>query len=182
MRKIIIGMVLSFLIPMTAAAQQHFPRVEAFGGYSYFRANPEGFNLNGWTGSITGNLTDWFGITGDLSGHYGRPKFSGIIIQDHDINSHTFLFGPKMSLRGGRMTPFTHFMVGVSRAGATIQGESFSDNALAAAIGGGLDFTITNLAAIRVLQMDYLMTRFEVDGAGNRQNNFRFSTGIVFRF
>ena len=34
---------------------------------------------------------------------------------------------------------------------------------------------------IRPVQAEYFMTKIP-DGLSNRQNNFRFSTGIVFRF
>jgi hypothetical protein len=38
--------------------------------------------------------------------------------------------------------------------------------------------------AIRAFQADYLMTRFDTngDGVNERQNNFRLSAGIVFKF
>ena len=56
-------------------------------------------------------------------------------------------------------------------------GFSNSDTSLATAIGGGLDYKLIKGIAWRV-QGDELHTRF----FGGGQNNFRFSTGIVFRF
>ncbi len=175
MRKFLPVSFLALLIPLNAMAQQEYPRVEVFGGYSYLRANPEELNLNGWNASFAGNLTDWFGVEADFSGHYASPNefpFSGV-----DINHYTFMGGPKLALRSGPITPFAHFLIGAARAGTSEFGASTSDYALAAAIGGGIDFNLSSVVAVRVFQADYLMTRF-VD---ERQNNFRFSAGLVFR-
>ena len=61
------------LLPLPLLAQS-YPRAEVFGGYSYFRADPVGFNLNGFEGSLSGNISPWFGVVGDISGHYGSPS------------------------------------------------------------------------------------------------------------
>jgi hypothetical protein len=50
-------------------------------------------------------------------------------------------------------------------------------------VGGGVDARVQTHFSIRILEVDYLMTRFErtVNTPGY-QNNVRVSTGIVFRF
>jgi hypothetical protein len=187
MRKFALGLALVLIIPIVATAQE-YPRVEAFGGYSYFRANPEGYNLNGWNASVAGNITPWFGIVGDFSGHYGSPKEFGFRIPYVGINSHTFMAGPKLSARLGAVTPFAHFLIGAARASTGSLGLSVSDTALAAAVGGGVDIKVNSWLAIRAAQADYLMTRFRTfpedvfSRFEQRQNNFRFSAGIVFLF
>jgi hypothetical protein len=173
-----------FFLPFSAMAQE-YPRVEAFGGYSYFRANPGGDNLNGWNGSVAGNITSWFGVVGDFSGHYGAPKAYGFTIPYVNINSYTFMAGPKLSARMGAITPFAHFLIGAARASTGSLGLSVSDTALAAAVGGGIDIKVNNWMAIRAAQADYLMTRYRTYpdyfyNFSERQNNFRFSAGIVF--
>lgn len=185
MRRLLLAAILVLLIPLGALAQVEYPRAEVFGGYSYFKANPEGFNLNGWNASVTGNITSYFGIEGDFSGHYGKPKTNGFIIPGVDINAHSFMAGPKLSYRNDYVTPFAHFLIGLNRAGTNDSGIAVSDIALATVIGGGLDINVSEHIAIRPFQADYLMTRFEVygpDGISDRQNNFRFSAGIVFKF
>jgi hypothetical protein len=73
MRKIILSAAFAILwIPFSAMAQDR-PKVEVFGGYSYFRANPEHFNLNGWNALVTGNFNRWLGITADAAAHYASP-------------------------------------------------------------------------------------------------------------
>jgi hypothetical protein len=46
------------------------------------------------------------------------------------------------------------------------------------ALGGGLDYSLKDKFSWRVGQVDYLLTQF----GGGSQNNFRFSTGIIYRF
>jgi hypothetical protein len=49
------------------------------------------------------------------------------------------------------------------------------------AAGGGVEYKISEHFEIRPVQAEYLLTKF-ADGASNRQNNFRYGAGIVFRF
>lgn len=173
MRRLVCLLVLMVLAALPAAAQA--PKAEVFGGYSYTRINPggsgNGFNLNGWNGSVAGNVNDWFGIVGDFGGTYGSP--SGV-----DTNVHTFLFGPRITARNEQLQPFAHALFGGARIKGTAAGVSVSDSAFSMALGGGVDWKANDTVAIRLGQLDYLMTRFGND----RQNNFRLSTGIVFRF
>ena len=66
MRKILLGMFFIFSIPFAVMAQPEYPPAEVLVGYSYFRANPQELNLNGWNASVAGNITDWFGVEWDL--------------------------------------------------------------------------------------------------------------------
>lgn len=186
MNKILmVGVILFLLVPFSAMAQPEYPRVEVFGGYSYLRANPEKFNLNGWNFSGTGNVTDWFGIEGDVSGHYGHPLDSfGDSIPGEHINQYTFMGGPRLAYRAGSITPFAHFLIGAARAGTNIDSVgSTHDWALATVIGGGVDINLSKSVALRVAQADWLRTQFKVSSfeEDNHQNNFRFSAGIVIK-
>jgi opacity protein-like surface antigen len=185
MHKILIGVIFILLVPFAAMAQPEYPPAEVFGGYSYLRANPDEFNLNGWNASATGNVTDWFGIEGDFSGHYGRPLDAfGRRIPGVHIDQHTFMVGPKLAYRAGSITPFAHFLIGAARAGT--RDELFgntSDWALTTVIGAGVDVNLSKSIAVRVAQADWLRTQFKVSPfeEDNHQNNFRFSAGIVFK-
>jgi hypothetical protein len=162
----VILMLLAF--PVMAAAQDT-PKAEVFGGYSLLHTGTGfvGSNASGWEGSASGNLNRWFGVTADFSGYYNHVAGIGV----HD---HNFLFGPTLSLRTPVFTPFGHALFGDSHVG----GGGFSDNAFATAIGGGVDWNVNHLLALRLIQADYLMTRF----ASTTQNNGRFSVGVVFKF
>lgn len=176
------------------ASAQDSPKLEAFGGYSYVRANEfnTGLNFNGGSGSLAYNLTPMFGIVGDFGGYHWSQN--GV-----DATVVSYLFGPKVSLRHGPITPFAQLLLG----GAHVSGSVFnggcdarihseggpctvsgSENGFAMTAGAGVDWNATSHIGIRMIQAEYLMTRFS--GFGNNgsdlQNNVRISTGVVFRF
>src|SRR5262249_34121764 len=86
---------------------------------------------------------------------------------------------------------FVHALVGGARVtSSTVFGlvpdqvffnHTFHQNAFAADGGVGLDINASRHVAIRLFQGDYLYTQFN-DGKNNRQDNFRVSGGLVFRF
>jgi opacity protein-like surface antigen len=136
-----------------------------FFGYSHNSADSNGgprFGLNGWDGSLEGKVAPWVGIVADLSGAYGSGD-----------SLHTVVFGPRLSVPVGRITPFAHALVGVSH----ISGHSTSDTSFGDALGGGLDYQFLDRIGWR-FQIDDLQTRF----FSRTQNDFRFSTGIVLHF
>jgi opacity protein-like surface antigen len=160
-----------------AMAQGLAPKAEVFGGYSYLRESVagSGFNFNGGSGSLAVNPTNWLGIVGDVGGYHLNESGLGVTLI-------TFMAGPRISFRtGGRMTPFAQALFGGAHVNASFSGSSGSDNAFATALGGGLDYNVGTHIAIRLIQAEYLLTKFN-DGLNNRQNNARISAGIVFRF
>ena len=50
--------------------------------------------------------------------------------------------------------------------------------------GGGLDIPITAIIQARPVEVDYLYTRFGVNGTNytGSQNNFKYSAGVNFTF
>ena len=158
------------------------PKAEVFGGYALLHTTSPSQNINGWNASVTGNLTDWFGVAGDFGGHYASPEvhiFSIPIPTGLERSTHSFLFGPRFVYRGAdRLEPFAHLLFGGSRSSVGLFGLSVNKAAFTAAAGGGLDIRLSDAVAIRAIQADYLMTHF----GGERQNNARLSFGVVFRF
>jgi opacity protein-like surface antigen len=159
-----------FALPVRA--QDEAPKAELYGGYDYARVNALGtsFNFNGGSGQFAYNANNWLGIVGDLGGYYTSNGFgSGLF---------SYLFGPRIDFRAhGKVTPFAQILFGGTR---TID-ISPSQNAFAMTVGGGVDFKISEHFAIRPFQTEYLLTKFTVN-ANKRQNNFRYSAGIIFRF
>jgi outer membrane protein OmpA-like peptidoglycan-associated protein len=174
---------------------ENAPAVELFGGYSYIRFNDkrlldkENFDLHGGTGSIAGNVNRWFGLVADFAGYKVTGLPSGT-----SGSASTFLFGPKFSHRGERWTPFAQFLFGFAHVKSDVTTPllpgsgsdffslgSFHQNAFATALGGGFDLSLTKHVAWRVVQAEYLFTKFP-DGNNNQQNNIRAATGLVFRF
>ncbi len=157
---------LAFVVLLTAPLvmmAQTFSKAEIFGGYSYERASG-GTNLNGWEASVTGNVIPWLGLEADLSGHYGT------------YNSHSFLFGPRFAIPGmGKFTPYVHALFGAVHDSS---GGIFANTSFGTALGGGLDVELIKPVAVRVIQVDDVVTHFN----STTQNNARISTGLVFRF
>lgn len=177
MRKII-GLLLGILALSIPAMAQDAPKVEIFGGYSYLRATSGdlGINLQGWNASVAVNANSWFGIEANFSGNYGSPISDSVLLSNTKV--HTFLFGPRIVHRGERVQPHAHVLIGGAHARSDVAGFfDVGQSALAFALGGGADIKVNNRLAIRLAQLDWIRTRF----AGETQDNWRFSTGIVIR-
>jgi len=166
-----------FLIVSISAAAQDYPKADVFGGYSFLRANVvgTGFNFNGASGSIAFNPSHWWGLVGDVGG-YHNSSF-GV-----STNLITYLFGPRFSYRStARITPFAQALFGAAHVNASFIGINASENGFATALGGGLDARVTHRFAFRIVQAEYLLTKF-TDGVNNRQNSIRVSTGVVYHW
>jgi hypothetical protein len=184
-----------------AAGSENGTRATVFGGYSYLRNGSNGFS--GWEAQGTFNFNRYLGITADVSGASLTPfsfSVSGFSAGTYQ-HLNNYLFGPTVTANLGRSAVFAHALFGEARSslGAgvgipIIGGLSTgltSANAFAMAFGGGIDIGLTRHLAIRAVQVDYLRTLFSASDAlttglsgslANRQNSFRYSTGIVFRF
>jgi len=211
MRKsVILAFIVSFLPSMLIAqigsgarpaGSEIETRSTIFGGYSYLRNNSNGFG--GWEGQGTFNFNRYLGVTGDVSGVSVTPfGFSALGFSAGTYQRlNNYLFGPTITANLGRSAVFVHALFGEAHsslgAGVSIPivgGISTgitSTNAFAMAFGGGIDIGLTRHLAIRAVQVDYLRTQFNATDAlttglssslGNRQNSFRYSSGIVFRF
>jgi opacity protein-like surface antigen len=175
-----------------AAAAQVPTSGNIFVGYSFYSASPSTLdllnigrpNLNGWDASLEGKVLPWVGIVADLSGHYGSQSFQtfppvgppGPLTETVSGHETDVMFGPRLSFSAGKFRPFGEAMVGVGHV-STGNYFSTSDTSFATALGGGLDYKILRIFALRA-EADYVQTRF----FSTRQDNFRLSTGIVFRF
>jgi opacity protein-like surface antigen len=175
---------LILLLAVSAAAQDN-PKADIFLGYSYVRANPgsssgvSGFNLNGGSANVAFNPTPRFGVVADFGG-YHVGSIGGVVPVSGAI--YSYLFGPRISFRGDRVTPFAQALFGGAHATSGVTGGATA-NTFAMALGGGLDVKATEHVAVRLIQAEYLMTRFNVTGTGRtNQNNARISAGIVFRW
>jgi opacity protein-like surface antigen/outer membrane protein OmpA-like peptidoglycan-associated protein len=180
------------------------PKVELFLGYSYLQAVPKLASgnrlvwLNGGSASLAYNLNRYVGIVADV-GDYTNSEIrfqgaSGATVDVNDANGGvlSYLFGPRISFRKySRITPFAQVLVGGAYAGeVTLTNCTFSctllpaENSLAWTAGGGLDIKVSHHLAIRIIQAEYLMTRFKdySTGSTGSQNDMRLSSGIVFRF
>jgi opacity protein-like surface antigen len=180
MRKLSIVLAIMVFFCVGAFAQTD-SKADVFGGYQ-FTSVDDSLNgnghvaLNGWNTSVTGYLKPNFGITADISGAYGTPNEFGFDVKTSD---YFYLFGPTFRTTGNdRASLFAHALFGAAHAKGDIGGITATDNAFAMAFGGGLDLKSTKNISLRVGQFDYLYSHF----SGEKQNNFRYSAGVVFHF
>jgi opacity protein-like surface antigen len=170
LKKALCSISVVFLMLQPAMAQE-IQKAEVFGGYSW-----AGGNFHGWNASLTGNITKRFGIVADFSGHYGSELDGSVLVHQ---DAHSFLFGPRFSFRGNRLTPFVYGLFGATRfhESAIISGQklSHSDTGFSSALGGGLDVKVNDRIAIRAFQLDYFRPNF----FGESHNRGRLAVGVV---
>ncbi|HTS13192.1 MAG TPA: outer membrane beta-barrel protein [Candidatus Limnocylindrales bacterium] len=171
MRKLAWLALLGVVLPFTAGAQET-PAAEVSVGYSYLRlGGSDGDNQNGGSASVAFNVNHWLGIVGDFGGYHSTPF--GV-----NLNTYTYLFGPRFSLRSeSRATPFFQTLLGGSRLTANAFGTSGSGNAFAYSVGGGVDVRLSQHVAFRP-QAEYL----GMHSNGSTLNCARVTAAIVFRF
>lgn len=162
-------------------------KIEFYAGYAftYFNVN-DATNLHGWNSSVTVYPTRHLGIVADFGGGYvSDTLFDDGTLFKGDGSLHTFLFGPRLRAGNDRVTGFIHGLAGVSRvqvtgtvtiAGQTIR-DDITEKAFAAALGAGFDVRLNDRISLRVIQADYLLSRF----LDQNQHSVRASTGLVFR-
>jgi opacity protein-like surface antigen len=165
--------------------------------------------LHGLNASVAGFFNSSFGIKGDFSFHRNKDSAS-IIGGSNSLTSRVFYFmaGPTFKFRNAsKVRPFVHALAGGAHtrfdvetvrdvAGSTLRSRSeASSTDFAAGIGGGLDIRLGERFSLRAIQVDYMPVflrgrSVDVIGVseelgtltldGQRQDNIRFSVGIVF--
>src|ERR1044071_827814 len=104
MRKLILAS-LGLLLMSAPSWAQEVPKAEVFGGFSLSSVGTSGVtpstrtSFYGWQSSLNGNVNRNLGIVADLGGQY--KSIAGI-----SMNNYQFLFGPQISARMEKVTPF----------------------------------------------------------------------------
>lgn len=144
----------------------------------------EGFN--GFEAFVKGNISRYVGLKGSYSFH--RKSFdivgpTAATSFDVDANLHQFLGGVefKDNAKETKVKPFAHVLAGVAHARADVSNAlvSFdeSETGFAAAVGGGVDFRLSDRVDLRAIQFDYNPNRDN----GQTSHNFRIGIGLIFR-
>lgn len=130
-------------------------------------------NVSGLEGAVDIHINRWLAGEANLGAYYKTLQ----IINVGTFGFHDFLMmgGPRMNIHKA----FVHALVGMDHLAGSANfyavNSTAKDNALAAAVGGGVQWNITRQFALRA-SGDYLLSRLE----GITQNNFRVTLGIVF--
>jgi opacity protein-like surface antigen len=194
MKKLVLVAV--FLLGFSVMAMaQDAPAVEVFGGYSLIlmdTATASGNNLDqdvdlslhGWDTSVAFNGNKWLGFLADFGGHYGTLDTSSNYSDGSkswaDISLYSVMFGPKITLHRGAVSPYVQALFGYARIKSSELGETVTENDFAMAFGGGIDVNLSSRIAIRPVQLDYFTTKAGM--TGDFADNLRYSTGFVFKF
>jgi len=193
------GLMGLLLLASWSASAQDSSKVDVFGGYSYLMYRPDvstpgapsSVNFNGVVGSVAVNLNSWIGGASEFAWYHASTiTAGGVAIPGATINMETYLFGPKIFKSTGKFTPFAQALFGgVHETPSGFGANEVNQGAFAMELGGGLDWNAGHHLAVRLGQIEYLMTRFNnttIGGIGaagtGMQNNFRYSAGVVFRF
>jgi outer membrane protein OmpA-like peptidoglycan-associated protein len=180
---------------LAVAQDQPAPKWELFGGYSFvypggdvhgllplgvspvssrLESNPRGIGA-----SLTYDFNRWFGLTGDISGHWGSGE-TGLNSRIDDAGFYNLSLGPKITFRGAHFSPFLEALVGDHR----LEPDAFHDiDRLGFMIGGGLDVNVTRHFALRLLRADYLMSSYRYGPSTTTPTTdlrgVRLQTGVV---
>ncbi len=161
----------------TMAMAQEFARAEVFGGYSFLRcdntllgAPGATCRYDGWKAAVAINGNKWLGFVADVTGSYDRSVPAGV-----SRHVHSFLVGPRFTIRSGRTTTFLQGLFGDSRI---TPGVYFPyDNSFTMALGGGLDIDVSEKFAVRPIQLEYVGIRSESPVT----DNLRMSIGLIYK-
>ena len=183
MRKLVAAAGLLMLIPFALMAQD-VPKAELYTGFSYLRLDKT--NQMGWDAAIAGTINKNLAIVTDASGYYGSDTttVNGITTK-FDRSFHSVLIGPRVSEASGRFNPFAQALFGWTReyekfnisSGTTpILTPNVSTNAFGVSLGGGLDYKLNTSAALRIVQVDYMLFHANSD----KLQGVRLGGGVVF--
>lgn len=131
----------------------------------------------------------WLGFVADFSGHYFGQDVTLVVPPNPPVpatdnkRQHTFLFGPRFSYRNSsRFIPFAQALIGSVRLSEFVDPRLIPgvvSTRFGFALGGGVDFKLSERFALRPVQADY---QYSHRSLGQDRHNFRYSGGIVFRF
>ena len=171
--KLLVMMAALWTFATVAAAQDPpGPKVELFGGYTFFypgadvtgqlplalfpisshlESNPRGAGA-----SITYDFNRWFGLTLDASTDWGSGEVT-VADRIDDAAFANLSLGPKFTFRSHRFSPFVEALLGDHR----LTPDAFHDvDKLGFMLGGGLDINLSRHIALRLLRADFIYSNY----------------------
>ncbi len=142
---------------------------------------PAGIGFN-----VSWNLTSYMGIVSDFSYHW-KDFTTSLSPTQAKTRDFIFLFGPRFYARSKGVTGFGHALIGGTRSsnefvdrltGGDLRSLKISQTNFTLGFGGGIDLNPSEVVAVRAFQFDYLPTYRN----GRWVDNYRISSGVVFRF
>jgi hypothetical protein len=201
------------MVPLCAALAlaDDNPRAELYFGYTYFRVNTASnvpaFSANGGNGQFAVDFNKWLGFVADIGAVH-----NGNIGSNHiDTTLTDYLFGPRVSLRFSRITPFFNILLGGMHASTSTAVSAIpvqpsqpiylpgypngvpantpvtlravaSQTGFAFALGGGLDLKITKHVSFRPVELEWALTRLQNLRTANDNNQHNLRYMAGFNF
>jgi hypothetical protein len=208
-----IALIFSTMMFAAVGFAQDAAKFEVFGDYSYMQFNPTVSGLqsrafNGGGGGAQYNFGRIFGIKGDFQG-YGSTQWtlttSAPVVTPHGTvplgtfksngDMFTYLFGPTAGFHARRFYVYGEYLLGGSSStafgqlaksidlgGGTVNA-SASQHPFTMAFGGGIDLNLNKHVAVRLAELDWVLTRYTNPFTNtNNQNSFRYLGGVVVKF
>jgi outer membrane protein OmpA-like peptidoglycan-associated protein/opacity protein-like surface antigen len=189
--------VLCTFATLAAAQDQPAPKVELFGGYSFFHpgADVHGqlpgalspissrleVNPRGAGASVTYDFNRWLGLTLDTSSDWGSRE-TGLANRIDDAAFSNLSLGPKVTFRSQHFSPFLEVLIGDHR----LMPDAFHDvDKLGFMFGGGLDINLSRHIALRLIRADYVYSNYQYGPPGVLSTEIRgarLQTGLNFMF
>jgi opacity protein-like surface antigen len=189
----VIAALATLLLASPQPARAQINAGEFSGGWRLLHFEEETFIL-GWYADVLADLTDSWGVVGEVSGQYKTVDETRMVAAvpvsvSTDLQIHSFMGGIRYSAQQNpQIVPFGQALFGLARSSASIEGsatvggrtftvdESESDNQAAFELGGGVNVGVTSNLALR-----FAASYFRVieDGASN---SVSFAVGVVFPF
>jgi hypothetical protein len=167
---------LACLAPASAFAQSAAaaPKGDIAVSYSVLHDSDLSTTLGvGWVFSGARNVSSVLGIVGEAGGNYKTIQVLGT---DLDISVHSFLGGVRLRAQNAsKAVPFAQVLTGMSRASASVLGESEASNAFTIQPGAGVDIQLRERMSLRA-QGDFRILRSN----GENSNEFRVAVGLAF--
>jgi opacity protein-like surface antigen len=181
--------ILALSLPLSLAGQVSKPtaptdaaaslqKYELFAGFDYSGAN----QVKGSSALLGGNvgaafkLKPWFGGTADF-GQYGAS--SGVA----KPTVTTFLAGPEFYIPSEKLTGILHVMFGGAHTGGVT---STPDISFAYAVGGGVEYNISNRWSIRAtgdaILSSFVQAAASTGDSPHLRSNGRASGGVAYHF
>src|ERR1700730_11721600 len=190
--------VLCMFATLATAQDPPGPKVELFGGYSFFHpgadvhgqlpgaisplssrleANPRGAGA-----SFTIDFNRWLGLTLDTSTDWGSRE-TGLASRIDDAAFSNLSLGPKVTFRSKHFSPFLEALVGDHR----LMPDAFHDvDKLGFMFGGGLDVNLSRHVALRLFRADYVISKpYQFGPSGGQTTDLRglrLQAGLNFMF
>ena len=165
--------------------------------------------FNGGGGGIQYNFGRFFAVKGDFQG-YGSTHVTftttGPVVTPHGIipgghtfssngNMFTYMFGPAVGIHAHKIYVYGEYLLGgsasnlygnlsksINAGGGTVTVVG-SQHPFTQALGGGLDVSLNKHFALRLAEMDWVLTRYTNPiNDTNNQHSFRYLGGVVFTF